>query len=70
MQIQNAALSILALAASTNAFAPKAVQRNNVAVSAVTGGLDLPSIEAEVCSSFRSICNVSQVLFSNVLFFS
>jgi len=62
MQIQNAALSILALAASTNAFAPKAVQRNNVAVSALTGGLDLPDIEAEVCPSFTSISNETSIV--------
>lgn len=48
MQLQNAALTLLALAASTDAFAPKAIQRNTVSVSALAGGLDLPSIEAEV----------------------
>jgi len=48
MQLQNAALTLLALAASTDAFAPKAIQRNTVSVSALAGGLDLPSIEAEL----------------------
>jgi len=46
MQIQTAALSFLALAASTDAFAPKPAARTSVAVN--VAGLDLPSIEAQL----------------------
>jgi hypothetical protein len=47
MQIQSAALSFLALAASTDAFAPQPAARTNVAVQSLAG-MDLPSIEDEV----------------------
>ena len=61
MKVQATALLALALAASTDAFAPVA-SRSSTALKAGVGGLDLPSIEAEVrrsrleckCRSFWS----------------
>jgi hypothetical protein len=50
MQIHTTALTFLALAASTGAFAPKPAVRNSVAVN--LGGIDLPSIEDEVSRRF------------------
>jgi uncharacterized lipoprotein YbaY len=47
MKIQSAALSLLALAASTDAFAPQPAARTSVAVQSMAG-MDLPSIESEV----------------------
>ncbi|CAJ1957070.1 unnamed protein product [Cylindrotheca closterium] len=48
MQIQVTALFALALAASTDAFAPVTTRSSSCALSAVAGGLDLPDIEAEL----------------------
>jgi photosystem II biogenesis protein Psp29 len=48
MKVQTAALTFIALAASTDAFAPQPVGRTNVAMNDLAGGLDLPSIEAEL----------------------
>jgi hypothetical protein len=47
MKIQSAALSLLALAASTDAFAPQPAARTSVAVQSMAG-MDLPSIESEL----------------------
>lgn len=57
MKIQVTALVALALAASTNAFAPLATRSSSSAISAA-GGLDLPDIEAEVRRrrSFPCLC--------------
>lgn len=45
MQIQSTALFALALAASTDAFAPVATKSSSVALNDSTGGLDLPEIQ-------------------------
>jgi hypothetical protein len=66
MQIQTAALSLLALAASTDAFAPQPAARTNVAVQSMAG-MDLPSIESEV--SRRREYEACSFLFSMFLTF-
>lgn len=68
MQIRNSALLALALAASTDAFAPAVTRSSSSALSALAGGLDLPDIEAEVrlrwlslpllCLSFESFADL------------
>lgn len=47
MKFQSFALSLVALAASSDAFAPQHAGRTHVAVQSMAG-LDLPSIEAQV----------------------